>query len=294
MNRLHHERYIGKYMKKTTVILLVFLLGLNAEAAENEEAGFPGEDYSESSILADIPEEASTCAFPVSSGRAVHVENENARCIRMSTPDEPEPLLVYVINEDTAHLRLELPASDDPAVIMYSNNRGDNRVLQDLLDKERGAYVIDQPMPDEEPEGCFVFGFLTDGSPDDAGLTGIYLLSDDAYIETLAEDLGFEGHDITWEYVEPVPEEEDQAQAYVLHIVDQNKDPVPGVMVNFCTDTACVMQQSDEDGVITFDGAPDIYHIQILKVPEGFHFDPAFELYTDRVFREWQLRIQKD
>ena len=39
----------------------------------------------------------------------------------------------------------------------------------------------------------------------------------------------------------------------MLHVEDQDGNPVPGVAVNFCTDAACTMQQSDENGVITFD-----------------------------------------
>ena len=54
------------------------------------------------------------------------------------------------------------------------------------------------------------------------------------------------------------------------------------------------MRQSDERGTVTFDGIPDRYHVQILKVPDGYSFDQDFELYTDAVYGEWLLRIRKD
>ncbi len=38
----------------------------------------------------------------------------------------------------------------------------------------------------------------------------------------------------------------------------------------------------------------DAYHIQLLKTPEGYSFDSAFELYTDRTYGEWLIRIRKD
>ncbi len=82
-------------------------------------------------------------------------------------------------------------------------------------------------------------------------------------------------------------------QAYILHITDQDGAPVPGVYVNFCTDLACFMAQSDETGTVTFDGAPDVYHIQLLKLPEGYSADPGFELYTTPDYGEWELRVQK-
>ena len=54
------------------------------------------------------------------------------------------------------------------------------------------------------------------------------------------------------------------------------------------------MAEADENGTITFDGAPDRYHVQILKVPEGYGFDADYELYTDSVYGEWVLRIRKE
>ena len=98
---------------------------------------------------------------------------------------------------------------------------------------------------------------------------------------------------VTWGNTESAPAEDTAPQAYILHFIDQHGSPVPGVYANFCTDTACVLQQSDENGTIIFDGAPDVYHVQLLKTPEGFSFDPGFEMYTDAVYGEWVLCILK-
>ena len=87
---------------------------------------------------------------------------------------------------------------------------------------------------------------------------------------------------------------EEALQAYVLHAVDQYGDPVSGVYVNFCTDTTCTPVQSDENGIITFDGEPDRYHVQLLKVPEGYSIDPDLELYTGEAYSEEDLLIRKD
>ncbi len=87
---------------------------------------------------------------------------------------------------------------------------------------------------------------------------------------------------------------EQPLRAYVLHVMDQAGMPVPDMYVNFCTDAACVMQKSDDTGTIAFDGEPGIYHIQLLKAPKGYSFDPGFELYTDSVYSEWNLYIRKN
>lgn len=88
--------------------------------------------------------------------------------------------------------------------------------------------------------------------------------------------------------------ETSEAAEYIVNVVDQNGDPVPGAYVNFCTDTACMPSVSDESGVITFSGEPYAYHLQILKVPEGYSFDKDFETYTDEVPGETTITITKD
>ena len=113
----------------------------------------------------------------------------------------------------------------------------------------------------------------------------------DEYIEELADVMRSWGYELTWEY-EDVPKQDVQQQAYILHVRDQNGVPVPGVYVSFCTDTACTMAISDDSGTITFDGTPDSYHVQLLKVPEGYSFDADFDMHTDSVYGEWIVRIK--
>ena len=255
---------------------------------------FVGDSYTETAVLTEIPKDTSIRAFPVSAQRAIHVENENARCVLVRTADDPDvSQLVYVTEDDVAHLRLELSASDDPSAVTYFN-MNNKYVVQGLLDTERNAYVIDQPMPDPETEDYYVYGCLTTGDFDEPDFVSIYLLPGEKYIEQLVEEMRSWGYDVSWEFAEPAREEWAQAKAYILHISDQNNEAVPGVTVNFCTDTACTVLTSDEYGLISFDGAPDAYHVQVLKVPEGYSIDRDFELYTDPDYGEWLVRIPKD
>ena len=83
-------------------------------------------------------------------------------------------------------------------------------------------------------------------------------------------------------------------QAYVVRVMDRNGDPVPEVFVNFCTDTACTPCESGDDGVITFTGAPAVYHLQVIDVPDGYSFDGEDEMYTEAVYGEWRLRHTED
>ena len=74
--------------------------------------------------------------------------------------------------------------------------------------------------------------------------------------------------------------EKANAGAYEIKVVDQNGNPVEGVMANLCDDSMCNMVKSDEKGVMTFNGKQYAYHITILKVPEGYSFDSKEELHT--------------
>jgi hypothetical protein len=98
---------------------------------------------------------------------------------------------------------------------------------------------------------------------------------------------------VTVEY-ETDADDESSADAYIIHVLDQNGDPVPEVVVNFCTDTACTPCEADEDGTIAYTGKPDVYHIQIIDYPEGYSCDESFEMYTPVTYGEWVLRLRKD
>ena len=63
---------------------------------------------------------------------------------------------------------------------------------------------------------------------------------------------------------------------------DQDGQPVAGCIINFCTDTACSTVVSDENGLAVFEGAPDEYHLQVLKVPEGYSYDTNHEFSAGR------------
>ena len=79
-----------------------------------------------------------------------------------------------------------------------------------------------------------------------------------------------------------------------MHVPDQDNNPVGEVTVNFCTDSACVPQESDENGMISFTVAPDAYHVTIVDVPDGYSWDENYEMYTAREYGEWVIRVKKD
>ena len=254
---------------------------------------FLGDGYTETAVLNDIPKDVSTCAVPASATTGIYAENEDARPVLFRPEGEPEPTRGYVISGDTARLRLEAAASDNPAdLLCYDYRTGTMTELAQLADPERGAYVCDIPMPAADEETHYTYVIIVNG--EGRILDGVYLIPGEEYVEGVAEEMRSWGYAVTWEYAEQAPAEESALQVYVLHIIDQDGNPVPGMMVNFCTDTACTMKQSDGNGTISFDGVPDVYHVQLLKAPEGYSFDTGFDMYTGSTYGEWAIRVRKD
>lgn len=66
--------------------------------------------------------------------------------------------------------------------------------------------------------------------------------------------------------------------SYTIKCVDQNGDPVTGVMINVCTDETCTPSSVDENGVLAFDAASYAYVLHVLTIPEGYEFDTTQEV----------------
>ena len=192
----------------------------------------------------------------------------------------------------TAKIVIELTAEDDPSRITFVNDNTRFFDMFSLLDKEQNAYVYEQDMVNGLNSIYYVS--LHDGlSTEDQLLEELQLFPNEEAIQEFV-DFMLEVNDFvyTWEYADE-EEPETVREAYILHVTDQYGEAVPGVMVSFCTDAACVAETADDNGVITFNGEAEDYHVQILKVPEGYRFDKEFELRTGEK-KEFVVIIHKN
>ena len=282
-------------MKKTVLILGILALTLCLSATA--ETSIPGRPFQnlQTAILEEIPEDRSTRVYPLSDRRAILVDNENVKEILITADDLSAPFLCYVVPEETAHLRFELDPADNPEMILFADAWGPAQRLSDLLDPERNVYRYDQPTEATVDGDLCHWNAVVLADRELSEETLYFVIRDEAYIGECVDQLTAAGYqNVRWEYAEPVEGESEPAEAYVVRVVDQNNEPVPGLYVNFCTDEACMMARGDGDGVITFSGAPDVYHLQLLRVPEGYSADPGFEFYTEPAYGNWILRIWKN
>ncbi len=81
--------------------------------------------------------------------------------------------------------------------------------------------------------------------------------------------------------------------SYVITVVDESGEPVPGTVINFCTEESCVSVISDESGKALFSGEPYAYHVQILSVPEGYDYTGSDDLFVKAEGDEMTVTLTK-
>ncbi len=255
---------------------------------------FLGDQYTETAVLHSIPADLSMASLPVSPARALWIEDEGVQKAVIRADGIPD-ILFYIVNDSTAHVIAEISASDSTSdVIFFSDNAG-YTPLKEMLDPERGVLAADVSVPEKGYVAVALMNYsMVINGEEDPDMIQFYIGRSAGELESYVGALKASGlANVTVEY-ETDADAESSADAYIIHVLDQNGDPVPEVYVNFCTDTACVPCESDEDGTIVYTGKPDVYHVQIIDYPEGYSCDESFEMYTPVTYGEWVLRLRKD
>jgi len=257
---------------------------------------FLGEGYKETAVLNEIPRDTATRSYPVAAERAIYPDSGNYRKLILHVTTKSNPFTGYIVPEDSVRLRIEFTAEDNATDMTFTDTYEGKFVnVLSLLDPERGVFVYDQKMYDASDMLPYINASLYDSSVETDQAITVFLFRNEEDISKLAEKAKADGEgELTWEYAEAEEKTENALQAYIVHVVDQDGKPVPEVAVNFCTDEACTPKESDENGLIKFDGKPYKYHVQIIDVPEGYSYDESFEMYTTSEYGEWTLRIRKD
>ena len=191
----------------------------------------------------------------------------------------------WIIPEGDARLQVSIPADIQPELSTWvSYYDGGFHYLSDSLAEDGSGYVltseVDRGTDTSAGEGMTYLIFYPSwdvGQDNDFSI--MLFASEDTLREALADVAEQEGCELSWSYVD-----QDSAQAeagegtYTVSFLDQHGDPVPGCVVNFCTDTLCTTVAADEAGMAVFTGEPYAYHIQVIQVPEGYSFDTSQQI----------------
>lgn len=67
------------------------------------------------------------------------------------------------------------------------------------------------------------------------------------------------------------PTVDDGKVTYTVTVVDQNKNPVVGAVLQFCDDETCKLPvATDENGVVSQSYPESNYHVTVVELPAGF------------------------
>ena len=259
---------------------------------------FLGDQYTETAVLHSIPADTAMATLPVSPARALRIENESAQKAVIRADGIPD-ICFYILNGNTAHVIAEITASDSNSDVIFFNSEAGFTPrftpLKEMLDPERGVLAADVSVPEKGYVAVALMNYsMVINGEEDPDMIQFYICRSAGELESYVGALKASGlANVTVEY-ETDADAESSADAYIIHVLDQNGDPVPEVIVNFCTDTACVPCESDESGTIVYNGTPYAYHVQVIDYPEGYSCDESFEMYTTEIYGEWIIRFHKD
>ena len=78
-----------------------------------------------------------------------------------------------------------------------------------------------------------------------------------------------------------------------MTVTDTMGDPVSGAVIEFCSDTFCMMGKSDENVIAEFEADKGVYTIHILKASEGYVSDGE-EYTTEDSYCDICIVLQKE
>ena len=236
-------------------------------------------------LLAALP------VYPTADAFSLTVTDENAREIVFDDPDDilEDNLAVqsfWIVPADTFHVQaLVTPDIDPEAAFFYAPFEGTQTALSESLTETgyAASAAVNAMASNGYPYAVLNFYPFPEASSADA-IRGVMVFPNAENVTEFVKLVAASGTWLSWSYAD---EAEAGGQAvpgiseYTVTFVDQNGAPVPGCIVNFCTDEACMPVVANENGVAVFSGAPYAYHLQVIKVPAGYEFDTAQEFYAD-------------
>ena len=226
---------------------------------------------------------AANPAYPTAEENTLTVTNSGAKEIVIS--DENGilmgafgPAKYYIVNDDIATFSATLTADVDPeGAFFYCYYDGATVGLPSCMTET--GYALTTGVDAKETTGytyAYVALYLDPNGSD--MVMAIYLKNEEnvnAFVTN--NQLG------TWKYADGTLPSTDalpgeaaevaSASTYTLKCIDQDGNPVAGVMMQVCDAETCQVCTTDENGVYEFTTAPYAWEVHVLKAPEGYTAD---------------------
>ena len=195
----------------------------------------------------------------------------------------------YIMNaENGVDVKVTLAEGLDPETIVFCCEAdGSYQLLTEAMGED-GYYIKGMPIDTNETTGySYTTYYLLDTTTAQMML-GVIGMADEKNANAFMKMLNDYEIDVpSWKYADgTLPSTDEVAEAeglpegmasYTIGCVDQNGDPVTGVMINVCTDEACTPMPVDENGILEFTSEAYPYVLHVLIVPEGYEFDTTVE-----------------
>lgn len=274
-------------------------------AYEKDEASDDGDDTASfkdvrvlsgdeaAALLASMP------TYPHAAETSLTVTTPGAREVLINDPTGTlanafGDVKYYIIPGDTASFSATLAEGlDAESASFLSYYDGDSPVLSDCVVGDHYEFSTNGIDSYETTGAGYCYVELAPSMQDDP--IDIYFFNDEANLNAfLARNFTGENGVLsaTWKYADGSSPEStavsEGAEAlaegnalYYLVFVDGSGNPVEGVTANVCDDSSCTPMSSDANGIVAFSYPSFAYHIQVIKIPDGYAYDLSTETYVD-------------
>lgn len=242
-------------------------------------------------------------AMPARPGAEKVTLTANGREVRIDGPQDVVREWIgdwfFIIPEGDAAVELSITADIQPEISSWiSYYDGEGIRLAASLKQDGSGYLLETPIDRGTDyswgEGMTTLALYLARDVGSYERRDAMLFSGEEALQAALENvMAQEGCTLTWRYADDDAGAAEGERTYAVSFVDQHGDPVPGCVVNFCTDELCAPVFSDEAGVASFIGEPYAYHLQVIKVPDGYSFDTSQEFTADPAGGEMTFVVEK-
>ncbi|MBR5345047.1 MAG: TlpA family protein disulfide reductase [Clostridia bacterium] len=229
---------------------------------------------------------AANPTYPVSDTISITPVNESAREVVTNDPITMDYLFgdakFYIIPGGQADFAVTINSSVDPDVDpLYCDYNGNITLLRDAF--HDGIFTTSSGIDSVTETGySYTCQYLYWNNLEEM-TSVIYFADEENANYFFSVELAAYTEDLTWNYADGtafatdvipdvVFEIPDEA-SYVVRYVDQDGNPVAGVVCQVCDDATCTVYTSDENGECHFTLEPYPWEIHTLRIPEGYEGD---------------------
>lgn len=257
----------------------------------NDPSSSAGEDTLWVDSIAHLTGNAAAAAlaanpvYPTTDEMYIKPLNESARQIIINDPTGMFNLYYggecYIIPDDSISFEFGLTADYDPeAAVAFCNFNSAGGAMADCITD--GRYIVTTGVDTYATTGYNESSVYLYPSLNDTDMTlSLTYFKDIENLEQFISKVTCDqaGNVLgSWDYADEVDQPVQSATrltevTYVIKYVDQNGNPVPGVMCQVCDETTCQVFVSDANGICEFTLAPYAWEIHTLMAPAGYTAD---------------------